>query len=686
MSTRKSICLNMIVKNEAHIIADTLENLLRYVRFDYWVISDTGSTDQTKEIIIDFFKQRNIDGELVEHAWQDFGFNRTKAFEAAYNKTDYVFVWDADDEIFGDFEMPTELVADSYSFIFGNESGLRYSRNQMFNNRKRWSYKGVLHEYACCLEPSEPSETISGSYYFISGRKGSRNKDPKKYLNDALLLEKAIEKAKSENDPIFNRYTFYCAQSYNSCDVVHKAIEYYKKALNCDLWAQEKYICCLELYELHEKLNRAEEGLHYLVESYKYDKTRVECFYRLIKYYCIHNAPEVAFAYYSLIQDYYENQYSPTLMSDKLFVKIDEYNFYLPYYMIIVSERTKHLDVAGRMYEIIFKYKFIAKEWWTHNLLANMRFCVAGFKKTSEFLNNMLHYVDLITANGVKLESKHTKAISTVIDSFREVLSKPLNKSDISIKVRRSMLADSHPTVMLTITTCKRFDLFTKTINSIFNCWTDVDKIDYFYCVDDNSSSEDREAMQKQYPFFNYYMKSSAERGHRESMNIIWSELNKLKPTYWVHLEDDWMFFRKEAYVTRAVKALETYESSGIHQVVFNRNYGLMFSDLDIVGGISLDADTILHEKREGLVGKNCGYWPHYSLQPSLVRTRIALQLGNYDSPNQFFERDYADRYFASGYKTAFFNSIYSIHIGKQLFETDGKNAYELNAISQFNR
>ena len=111
---RKTICLNMIVKNEAHIIADTLEHLHKYIKFDYWVISDTGSTDATKEIIKEFYKKEKIPGDLVEHAWKDFGYNRTEAFKAAYKKTDYVFVWDADDEISGKFAMPSELTADSY--------------------------------------------------------------------------------------------------------------------------------------------------------------------------------------------------------------------------------------------------------------------------------------------------------------------------------------------------------------------------------------------------------------------------------------------------------------------------------------------------------------------------------------------------------------------------------------------
>ena len=51
----KTICLNMIVKDESPIIEKTLENILSKIDIDYWVISDTGSSDNTREIITDFF-------------------------------------------------------------------------------------------------------------------------------------------------------------------------------------------------------------------------------------------------------------------------------------------------------------------------------------------------------------------------------------------------------------------------------------------------------------------------------------------------------------------------------------------------------------------------------------------------------------------------------------------------------
>ena len=49
-----TICLNMIVKDESSIILNTLNNLVEHIKLDYWVICDTGSTDNTAEIIKSF--------------------------------------------------------------------------------------------------------------------------------------------------------------------------------------------------------------------------------------------------------------------------------------------------------------------------------------------------------------------------------------------------------------------------------------------------------------------------------------------------------------------------------------------------------------------------------------------------------------------------------------------------------
>jgi GR25 family glycosyltransferase involved in LPS biosynthesis/tetratricopeptide (TPR) repeat protein len=674
----------MIVKNEAHIIADTLKHLWNYIQFDYWVISDTGSTDQTREIVKAFFAEKGINGELQEEPWRDFGYNRTKAFEAAYKKADYAFVWDADDEISGDFKLPADLTADSYKFVFGNAEGMRYSRGQLFSMNKRWCYRGVLHEYADCLEPAGPMVDVGGDYFFISGRRGDRSKDPNKYLKDALVLEKAAEKALAEKDPLYNRYIFYCAQSYNSCNMKEKAIEFYKKALTLPLWIQEKYVSCMEIYDKYDELGKPEEGLYYLIESYKHDTSRLECFYRLIKYYCIHGPVEVAYAYYTVIQNFYENHYDGSKLGEKLFAKKNEYDFFLPYYMIIVSERAGKLKTCAKMYETIFKHQYaFAGEWWIRNLIHNMQFCIKELPDDLRFVNNFFTYMTFLRGKGVRLEPSQLVVVNKMIHRYKDLLGS-------SVKPSFNLTA-TKPTipikVMLTMTSCKRWDLFEKTVNSLLHTWTDIDKVDYFFCVDDNSSQRDRTKMKAAFPFIDFYMKRQSERGHRASMNIIYDMLKTLKPTYWIHMEDDWLFFQKDSYVQKSIDFLDRNEGKNIHQILYNRNYAETYEGWTINGGEAIEGSPgfLLHVKSDSIPGQNCGYWPHYSFRPSMIRTSAILELGNYDSPNTFFERDYADKYFARGYKSAFFDTVCCLHTGKLTSDKTGTNAYTLNKTGQFN-
>jgi len=405
----------MIVKNEAHLILDTLKHLSNYITFNYWVINDNGSTDGTQQIILDYFKEKGISGELDETPWKNFGYNRTIVFQRAYKKTDYVFVWDADDEIHGTFHLPPDLSSDSYQCTFGNDAGLRYSRKQLFNNHLKWEYRGVLHEYPICIEKTDSPVTIIGSYHFISGRKGSRNKDPKKYEKDALLLEQAFQEEPS-ND-IKNRYAFYTAQSYHSASMLEKAIEWYKKVLTLNGWKEEKYVSCITLYSIYEKQNKNEDGLQYLVESFTHNKSRVEGIYQLIKYYCIKKQNDIAYGYYTWIQGEYENKYKDQSYPNYLFSKKDEYDFYLPYYMIIVSERLKKMETFSKMYEIIFSRNYLnITSWWIHNVFTNIQFGISSLPKSMIFLKSMLIYIGQLRKKGFVLKVEHYKFINDIMN------------------------------------------------------------------------------------------------------------------------------------------------------------------------------------------------------------------------------------------------------------------------------
>ena len=276
----------MIVKNESEIIENTLNNLCSYIKFKYWVICDTGSTDNTPAIITKYFKKKKIPGELCHHTWCDFGHNRTLALQSAYNKTDYLLIFDADDSIIGNFKVP-ELIHDKYNLFFGNKD-FKYVRPLLINNRKKWEFKGILHEYLEACENINSQTTIEGDYFIVSGREGNRNKNANKYLHDAILLEKEIDRMESSNNTdkgLLPRYTFYCAQSFKDSNDVNKAIFYYKKVLDYDTWIQEKYVSALNIGNLYERLNNIEDAMTYWYKAITYDKERRETVLKIMDYY-----------------------------------------------------------------------------------------------------------------------------------------------------------------------------------------------------------------------------------------------------------------------------------------------------------------------------------------------------------------------------------------------------------------
>ena len=96
---RPAICLNMIVRNEAHIVTEVLDAAAPYISF--WVIVDTGSDDGTQDLIRTHMHSLGIPGELHERPWRNFGHNRSEALTLAQGHADYIWVMDADDTVVG---------------------------------------------------------------------------------------------------------------------------------------------------------------------------------------------------------------------------------------------------------------------------------------------------------------------------------------------------------------------------------------------------------------------------------------------------------------------------------------------------------------------------------------------------------------------------------------------------------
>jgi len=215
----------------------------------------------------------------------------------------------------------------------------------------------------------------------------------------------------------------------------------------------------------------------------------------------------------------------------------------------------------------------------------------------------------------------------------------------------------SLPLVTFAITSCKRFNMFEKTINSFLNSCTDILRITNWLCVDDNSSEEDRIKMRELYPFFTFYFKTPEETGIHISMNTINNYVIKeFKTPFLFYLEDNWKFFVKKNYISECIEVLGIDTMYG--QCVINKNYTEIEEDIVINGGI-------LKKSISGL-----RYYLHNSgvsknfLRPSLIKTSVLKSIGLFAETIDF-EKIYNYNFYICGYKTVFLENLYCIILYK---------------------
>lgn len=293
----------MIVKNEAHVLRETLSTIAPYI--NYWIISDTGSTDTTPKVIRDFFQEKGIPGELFHDKWKDFGHNRTVAFRHAYKKSEYVWVIDADDLVTGSLVLPSLLTADAYLVRYkqwNRNDYCLYERPQIFNNRLRWEYRGVLHEFAVCVDKmSITEESIGGDYAIESRRLGDRNRNPLKYLRDAQTLEHALAST-AQNDFLYWRYVYYIGQSYYDFGELSEAVPWFQKRTKGPL-NEEVYFAYLYTGQCFERRDQPRDAIENYLRGYSLMPLRAECPYFLALLYWNRGEYEKCFRTLHLCKD-----------------------------------------------------------------------------------------------------------------------------------------------------------------------------------------------------------------------------------------------------------------------------------------------------------------------------------------------------------------------------------------------
>jgi hypothetical protein len=238
------IILLMMVKNEEHCVERAIRSALPHI--DGWVVSDTGSTDRTKELVEAALG--HLPGALFEDSWVGFGTNRT----ALYDKADrwarefllgpVVFLLlDADDTVLafpGKVQVLADAGVDAWQAI--KKSGpLAYPQIQLLRADLPWSWRGVTHE-ALQLGCGDAKVADLPGFEIGLGDDSSRRKTGRKTIEDIELLEASLDK--NPDDP---RAVFYLAGSYRDSGEFGKAVDLYQLRTRMGGFDEERFMSAL---------------------------------------------------------------------------------------------------------------------------------------------------------------------------------------------------------------------------------------------------------------------------------------------------------------------------------------------------------------------------------------------------------------------------------------------------------
>lgn len=338
--TIKLLELVMIVKNSGDVLRKCLHANKQFI--DHWTILDTGSTDNTQEIIED--ELVDIPGNLYFGEFIDFSQARNKSLELSSKTCKYTIILDDSYVLYGGQKL-RELLKKSTVSCFLIKIGkyidniLRdsYYSKRIIKTSENLKYKYRVHEDIVVNE--NKIKTIEDENIFIDDL--TYMEHTKRSFN---RYEKDIEKLLLDyNDfPYEQRIIYYLAKTYSILENHAKSLEFYQilqnlKGTRSDfLFAAYYDALCIQYYidEDREKFKDT------LIDIHKKFKNRVEPAYKLAVIFRDSNDIQKVHDIITKIITY------PKPLQIGTLLEMDIYDYYIPYMYIDVNLTIGNIDKA----------------------------------------------------------------------------------------------------------------------------------------------------------------------------------------------------------------------------------------------------------------------------------------------------------------------------------------------------
>lgn len=294
------LILTQIMKNESHVAHRMLDSIKPII--DGIVVVDTGSTDDSINIVKNWGNDNGIETYVFERPFDNFENSRnesfTKAREIFLSKKDgniyYNFWLDFDEQIEIDPKFDkNKLDKDLYMFNTYINS-MKYTRNELCRLDKPFRFYGPCHEFIVCDDKNISSGLLDGITVRVKMDGGSWKENiPAKYKSHAHVLEKYIDA--NRQDP---RWIFYTAQSYHDSACVpdnkeenderlRRSMKYYRERVSRpDGYPEEIFYSQFRIGTIMRAMEEPWNlALNELLKAYNFDPLRGEPIKAIIDYY-----------------------------------------------------------------------------------------------------------------------------------------------------------------------------------------------------------------------------------------------------------------------------------------------------------------------------------------------------------------------------------------------------------------